>query len=85
MIFGNDIRELNGLAAGAAGGSNMRLVLPPPTVSRLTEEFSVILVPEAEPRNRHGNPGRKEAYLFDLDVRVKPEHYGFCKIGGVIW
>ena len=58
---------------------------PPPTVSRLTEEFSVILVPEAEPRNRHGNPWRKEAYLFDLDVRVKPEHDGFCKIGGVIW
>ena len=56
---------------------------PPPTVSRLTEEFFVILVPEAEPRNRHGNPGRKEAYLFDLDVRVKPEHDH--KIGGVIW
>ena len=69
----------------AAGGSNTRLVLPPPTVSRLTEEFSVILVPEAEPRNRHGNPGRKEAYLFDLDVRIKFEHDGFCPIGGVIW
>ena len=31
-------------------------------------------MPEAEPGNRHGNPGRKEAYLFDLDVRIKSEH-----------
>ena len=84
MAFFDNINKLNGLAACAAGGSNMCLVLPL-TVSSLTEEFSVILVPEAEPRNRHGNPGRKEAYLFDLDVRVKPEHDGFCKIGGVIW
>ena len=74
--------------------------LTPPTVSRLTEDFSVILVPEAEPRNRHGNPGRKEAYLFDLDVRIKSEHdykkgheddkrevepEHDHKIGGVIW
>ena len=83
MIFWSDINELNRLAVCAAGGSNMRLVLPPPTVSRLTEDFFVILVPEAEPRNRHGNPGTKEASLFDLDVRVKPEHDN--KIGDMIW
>ena len=53
------------------------------TVAFGLDPFSVILVPEAEPRNRHGNPGRKEACLFDLDVRVKPEHDH--KIGGVIW
>ena len=58
--------------------------------------FSVILVPAAEPRNRHGNPGKNKAFLFDLDIRVKPEydrkmlaltseHDGFYKIGGVIW
>ena len=82
MAFFDNINKLNGLAVCAAGGSNMRLVLPP-SVSRLTEEFFVILVPEAEPRNRHGNPGRKEASLFDLDVRIKPEHDH--KIGGVIW
>ena len=37
----------------------------------------------AQARNRRGNLGRKEAYLFDLDVRVKPEHDH--KIRGVIW
>ena len=36
----------------------------------------VILVPERKPRNRHGDPGSKEASLFNLDIRVKPEYDG---------
>ena len=36
VILGNNSNELNGLAVCAAGGSNMCLVLPPPTVSRLS-------------------------------------------------
>ena len=30
VFLGDNINELNGLAVGAAGGSNMCLVLPPP-------------------------------------------------------
>ena len=79
---------------------------PPPTVSRLTEEFSVILVPEAEPISfsvifgLDPNIQVEQGIKIFLDPRVysslalgheddkrevKPEHDGFCKIGGVIW
>ena len=106
MAFFDNINGLNGLVAGAAGGSSTRLVLPPPTVSRLTEEFSVILVPEAEPISfsvifgLDPNIQVEQGIKIFLDPRVysslalgheddkrevKPEHDGFCKIGGVIW
>ena len=38
---------------------------PPPTVSRLTEEFSVILVPEAEPISF--------SVIFGLDPNIQVE------------
>ena len=96
MVLGNNINELNGLAVCAAGGSNMRLVLPPPLQflglqkiflsfscpRRSRFPFSVMFGLDPDIQVKQGIKNFLDPRVYS-SLALGHEDDGIC--GGVIW